>query len=206
MDVDTMKQFQDIFGEMADDAAFIQNSIPDSNSMETISKLIQHQINLESEILQIETQLSKYKAEHYKVSEIDIPDKFKELGIESFTMADGSKVEVKKYYAASIKEEDKEKAFTWLRNNNLDDVIKHEIKVVFGKGEDTACEELKEELLKLNVNYTDKEHVHPQTLKAMVRDQLEKMGGRLSDDEKFPTDIFGVFIGYKTKINKKRRV
>jgi hypothetical protein len=47
-----------------------------------------------------------------------------ELNISTLKLADGSAVEVKPVYGASISAEKKEEAFEWLRSNGLGDLIK----------------------------------------------------------------------------------
>ena len=113
---------------------------------------------------------------------------------------DGSKVSVKPYYAASISAENEVGAFAWLRENGHDYIIKHNLQIQFGKGEDSECERVKEELANLNVNYIEKAGVHPQTLKAFVKEQIELLSSRLGTTEQFPMKLFNVFIGNKTKI------
>ena len=50
-----------------------------------------------------------------------------ELGIQSFTLDDGSKIDVKPTYGAYIKLDDRPMAFEWLRDNGFDDIIKNTI-------------------------------------------------------------------------------
>ena len=52
-------------------------------------------------------------------------------------LADGSTVDVKPNYSASITIANREKAFNWLRKNGLGDIIKNEISVSFGRNEIT---------------------------------------------------------------------
>jgi len=44
--------------------------------------------------------------------------------------------------------------------------------------------------------------VHPQTLKALVREQVERQSENLDllPEDQFPQKLFNVFIGNKTKI------
>jgi hypothetical protein len=190
-----------LIDEMAEDSC----GVPEESEVSDLASLIQKQVNLENLIAELEMKLDDAKAKLFNVSERDIPEKFNELRISSFTMEDGSKVEVKPYYAANINEQNHNQVFEWLRKNDMDDIIKHEVKVAFGKGEDSECNRLRDALNVLNVNYTDKEYVHPQTLKAFVKEQIEKMSERLGEGEKFPMDLFSVHIGNKTKITKKRK-
>lgn len=187
-------------------AADIALTPPSEEGLDRLAKLIKAQLALENQILESMAALVKLQAEHKKISEESIPAIFLELHLSEFKLEDGSKVVVKPYYSASISDENKDAAFAWLRDHNLDDVIKHEVKITFGKGEDGECDALKVKLAELNVNYTDKEMVHPQTLKALVRERMEKMGDQLDPSEQLPINVFGVYVGKQTKITlpKKR--
>jgi hypothetical protein len=177
---------------------------PDFSDMDKLGQLINKQLQLEQDITEIEMTLSEHRAQLRRIAEEEIPNMFQQLGIQEFKLQDGSKVTVKPYYAASISAENEVAAFDWLREHNLDDVIKHNIVIAFGRGEDQKCTELKDELTKLNVNYIEKANVHPQTLKALVREQIELMSERLEQGEQFPMKLFNVFIGNKTKIVKPK--
>ena len=178
---------------------------PDLSGLDRLGQLVNKQLQLEADVIELETYLSEKNIQLKKIAEDEIPNLFQELGIQEFKLQDGSKITVKPYYAASISAENQDRAFEWLRNNGLDDVIKHNITVVYGRGEDKECDKLKETLAKLNVNYTEKAGVHPQTLKALVKEQIETMSKRLEEGIKFPMDLFNVFIGNKTKITKPKK-
>jgi hypothetical protein len=62
-----------------------------------------------------------------------------EMQITKLKLKDGESVEIKKIYGASIPVDQKEAAFQWLRNNGLGDLIKNEITVTFGMGEDNKA-------------------------------------------------------------------
>ena len=58
------------------------------------------------------------------------------MNISTLKLADGSAVEVKPIYGASIPKDKQEGAFKWLRDNGLGDLIKNQIIVAFGRNED----------------------------------------------------------------------
>ena len=67
----------------------------------------------------------------------------------------------------------------------------------FGRDEDETANELLNELNSKGLNTTQKEWVEPMTLKAFVREQVEK-GADL------PLETFNVYIGQKSKITKEK--
>jgi len=84
-------------------------------------------------------------------------------------------------------------AFKWLRHNNFDAIIKRNIILNFGKGEDQKADKVKEELMKLGYAPQDKSGVHPMTLKAFIRERIEAA-------QPIPQDLFQIHTGSRAKI------
>lgn len=122
-----------------------------------------------------------------------IPDLFDEINLSQLKMKDGSVVEIKRDFAASISIERKPFCFDWLRKNNHEHIIKHDVTVKMKKGEESEAKALIKKLDDMGLTYIDKEHVHPMTLKAFVKEQIEK-------GTDLPQEQFGVFPIRKTKI------
>lgn len=178
--------------------------VPSTKELNDLAKIITQYQSLEQEVEEISTSLNEKKAILYKMSTETIPNKLLELGLSEIKTVNGDKITIKKFYSASITDENKELALSWLRNNNLGDVIKHELKVQLGKGEDAKAEKLKVQLTKLKMNYIDVEGVHPQTLKALVKEQVEAMGETADGEKVFPMKLFNAYIGNQTKIIKAK--
>jgi len=119
------------------------------------------------------------------------------MGLSSLKLADGSAVEVKPYYAANISIKNREAAYNWLRSNNLGDIIKNDITVSFGKSEDNKAAEYANLAQSQGYQPTQKLKVEPMTLKALVRERIEK-------GVEMPMDIFNVFVGNRTKLTRKQ--
>ncbi len=113
--------------------------------------------------------------------------------MDSFTLKNGAKVQVKPFYAGKISDENKEEAFKWLRQHGFGSLIKREISAKFGKGQDKLATMALEALEKLGCDPGDKTSVHPQTLKAFIKEQVEA-------GKNLPTDLLGVFVGKVTKV------
>lgn len=161
--------------------------------MNELARLVQEQMNIEKTIAEYEECLEKLKEDLRQVSEIKIPDIFDELGFDKIKLKSGEKIEIKRGYAATISEENRAAAFDWLKENNHDDIIKHDVIVKLKKGESEDHTKITEFLEKEGVPYEDKEHIHPATLKAFVNEQMEA-------GSDIPQDVFKVFPIRKTKI------
>ncbi|MEC8831477.1 MAG: hypothetical protein VX772_03885, partial [Bacteroidota bacterium] len=88
-----------------------------------------------------------------------------------------------------------EEAFGWLKEHGHDDIIKNEVIIRFGRGEEDKANELVKELDGKGLSPDQKRRVEPMTIKGFVREQIEK-GVNL------PQDKFGVYTFYDTKIIK----
>jgi len=173
-----------------EDAGALQVKNEDLSSVGALAKRAKQ---LEKEIEEIESVLKERKDQQRKLLEESIPAMLQELGMKKFTMADGSTIEIKPFYGASIKEENRAVAYEWLRKNGYDDIIKNTVSVRFGRNEDKLCETLINMLREQSYPVEQTEKIEPQTLKAWAKEMVER-------GVEFPTETFGLFTGQKATI------
>jgi hypothetical protein len=170
------------------------------NKTENISKLADkiQEMQAVQKALEMDEEQIKQKKKHLEhLSSEVIPTMLSEMGLSFLKLADGSSVEVKTNYSATITQAKKEEAFNWLRKNGLGDIIKNEISVSFGRNEDNKAADYAELAKGQGLQPTQKLKVEPMTLKALVRERLE--GGK-----EMPTELFNIFVGNKTTIKRKQ--
>ena len=126
-----------------------------------------------------------------------IPTMLSEMGLSFLKLQDGSSVEVKTNYSATITQAKKAEAFNWLRENGLGDIIKNEISVSFGRNEDNKAADYAELAKSQGLDPMQKLKVEPMTLKALVRERLEA-------GKEMPTELFNIYVGNKTTIKRKQ--
>ena len=126
-----------------------------------------------------------------------IPTMMAEMGLSHLKLMDGSSVDVKPFYSANITVANKEKAFKWLRDNGLGDIIKNEISVSFGRNEENKAADYASLAQERGFQPTQKLKVEPMTLKALVRERTEA-------GKEMPTELFNIFVGNKTTIKRKQ--
>jgi hypothetical protein len=169
-----------------------------NETLASISALAKRQIQAEQELACLEEQLGHKKEELQRIREELLPEAMMGVGLESFSLDDGSAIHIDKFYAAKIPDARAPEAFAWLRQNNFDAIIKREVKCVFGKGEDDRASAIVAQLQIQGCNPTDKASVHPMTLKSLVRELLE--GG-----QDIPHDLFGVYVGNRAKVTPPKQ-
>ena len=180
--------------QMEQDQTDVIDQTKNINSLATQVKRLKA---LEDEVKNDEELLKKKKKNLEQISGELIPTLLSEMGLSSLKLSDGSSVDVKPHYSASISVSNREKAYSWLRQNGLGDIIKNEISVSFGRGEDNKAAEYANLAKGQGFQPTQKLKVEPMTLKALVRERVEA-------GKEMPTDIFNVFVGNRTKITRKQ--
>jgi hypothetical protein len=171
-------------------------SVTQADAAESLSSKVIELKNLEDEIANAEKSVSKLKEQAKTLSQFEIPEMMEKMHITKLKLKDGESVEIKKIYGASIPQEHQEAAFTWLRDNDLGDIIKNDITVTFGRGEDNKASEYANLAQGQGYEPVQKIGVHPQTLKAVVRERLEA-------GQEMPSDLFKTYAGNSTKITRR---
>ena len=165
-----------------------------------INKLADKIKELQAQQAQLQVQedavKQKKKDIEYLSGEV-IPTMLSEMGLSFLKLQDGSSVEVKTNYSATITQAKKAEAFNWLRENGLGDIIKNEISVSFGRNEDNKAADYAELAKSRGLDPMQKLKVEPMTLKALVRERLEA-------GKEMPTELFNIFVGNKTTIKRKQ--
>ena len=152
---------------------------------------------MEDEIKQDEEDLKIKKIKADKLSGEVIPEMMNSMKLKTMKLADGSAIEVKEIYSATIPVAKKEGAYNWLRENDLGDLIKNEITVSFGRGEDNKASNYANLARENGFEPAQKLKVEPMTLKAEYRSRVEK-------GLDLPSEHFNLFKGNKTKITRSK--
>ena len=183
----------DIFEDMFDEGDAL--SQVDTGTGQTLSTLVRELRKVEGEIEEAEAHLKYLKQQKHKLSVENIPAVMDEMGVERVDV-DGLTVARKMIVHASIPAANKEDAFAWLRENNVDDIIKNDVTCSFGKGEDNIAGDVVGILQERGFDPKTKTHVHPSTLKAFVKE-------RVTDGKPIDLDMFGAFIANAAEIKRK---
>ena len=174
---------EEIFEEMFDDTTLDKI---EENTMKSLSSLVKEVDQLTTEINEKEQELKKLKTAKLKMSTEQIPNLMDEMGIQRLDVENLS-VSLKPFVNASIPPTRREEAYQWLRENDLDDIIKNDVILSFGKGEDNIAGDIMYDLEQRGMHPEKKTHIHQMTLKAFIRERVEK--GLPID-----LDLFGAYV------------
>jgi len=173
------------------------DSVTQIDSTKTLSDEVIKLRNLEEQIAASEDHTKTLKEKARELSQGVIPEMMKEMNVTKLKLKDGASIEVTNFYSARISAEKQEEAFNWLRKHGLGDIIKNDVTVTFGRGEDNKAMAYATLAKGQGYEPVQKIGVHPQTLKAVVREQTES-------GQEMPADLFNTFVGNQTKIYRRK--
>jgi len=151
-------------------------------------------LDIRKQLEDLAQQKKQLSEKEFKLEQEEIPAVMEENNLTSLKLKDGQNIEIAETYHASILVDNREYCYKWLKDNGLDDIIKNQVSVAFGRGEGTHATDLRQQLEGQGLAVDHEQNIHPQTLKAFV-------GERIRQGEKLP-DEFGVFIRKKVKIRQ----
>lgn len=167
----------------------------DQSGALTVASLAREIRQTEKEIEDLEKDLKACKEKLLKLTDQEMPSLMAEMGISSLTLEDGAVVKVTQTYGASILVENRPKAYDWLRDHGYDDIIKNTVACQFGRGEDDRAIKFAEFASKNGFAPEQKTEIHPQTLRAFVKERVE-------NGDEFPMELFGAYVGQRATIKK----
>ena len=189
----------DLLSEMASDSGGSPDKIDqlDDSQLDGVSRLANEAATLEQKLAEQERAMKDTKAALHKITDEQLPEALEEMGLQKFTLTDGSEISVKPIYSASIPKDRREEAFQWLRDHEFGDLVKNNVTVTFGRGEDEAAEEFMNLCGSQGYAPDQLEKVEPMTLKAWLRERVEA-------GDAVPLDLFGAFISQRATIKRSK--
>ncbi len=170
----------------------------DNVEVTTIAVECQKLKALQDDIERAEEKVDSLKKMADDISSRVIPELLAEQGLTSLKLADGSSVTVKREYRCTLPKEDerRQSAYNWLRENGLGDIIKNNVSVTFGRGEDDKAQRLLDLAASNGFEPNQKSDVAWNTLTALFQERVES-------GLDMPSDVFSTWIKDTTKITRK---
>lgn len=137
------------------------------------------------------------KAAQQKVRQIEeftLPELMREAGQEMLRNADGETVELKETLHASIPVANLQQALLWLEQHGQAAIIKRDLRLQFGKGEDEKADRALRLILEAGFSPQDKQSVHPQSLAAALRELI-------AAGEEVPMELLGAHVRAYAKVS-----
>tara|TARA_R100001509_G_C4864837_1_gene214711 strand:+ start:166 stop:855 length:690 start_codon:yes stop_codon:yes gene_type:complete len=185
------QRMNDLFEDMEEQSSNIENL--EQSDLTSVASLAKKQKNQEQKVKDLEAKLKEAKKELLRISDEEIPNLMSETGLSSLKLDDGSSLDIKNIYGASILVANREKAYDWLREHGHDDIIKNRVVATFGRGQEDDAKVFMRVAYDNGVATDQESKIEPQTLKAWVKERMEA-------GEEFPTELFGAFMGQRAII------
>ena len=166
-------------------AQYADSTTTSKDALAELSRLADEQAASAARVAELEARLERERDILRDLSERVIPEKMDELGVQELKTSSGLRIKIKESIRASIPKALLGKAYGWLAENGYGGLIKRNVSVKFGKGEDEQADALVTELLE-RFEIEDNRLIHPSTLKAFVSEQL-------SSGVEIPLELFGVY-------------
>jgi non-ribosomal peptide synthetase component F len=163
-----------------------------------ISALAHALVAADREVDSAEQALREAKEKARQLREESLPMAMLELGVETLTLNTGEKVSVKQDVFAAIAADQRSAAFDWLEQHGFGGLIKTELELKFGRDEQERMQEAATLLRAEGYQPEIARNVHPQTLKAFLREQLE------AGNPELPLDLFGARPIWTAKITQAK--
>lgn len=185
----------DIFG---DGDAPDMTAEEQGQSLEKLVELAELLQKKDAEVVVANEALATVKGEADKLRGVTIPNLMQRLKMESFKLQDGSEISVKKDIKCSLSEERKPAGLAWIREHGHGGIIKTEVSLSFGKGDEAKAKEAEKLLREKGFSPDVGDSVHAQTLKSFVKERMEA-------GDQIPLATFGVFEFKEAKITLPKK-
>lgn len=171
-------------------------------TLQDLSGLVDRFMDAEKDVAEKEKAFKASKERLALYQENLLPNTLRELDVREYKLGDGRVISLDMKVSCGVTDLTMDAAEAWLTEHNLDGIIKHQVIVEFGKGENEQANEMltriREELEKMEMpltSATDKKAIHFQTLAAMVREQM-------AQGVDVPEEPFQLFITDRVKVKK----
>lgn len=199
----------DVSGSVADDLSDLITAdaakAPPPDKLQAVKDKARELRDLTIVVDELNARAAETQAKITAIQSRELPDLMSEIGIDSLGLEPEGNlpaydVRCNAYYSANIKADAPTAlaAYAWLEREGHGDLIKHSFTINFGRGETEAAQDF-EVLLNTNrIDYGSRLGVHPQTLTAFVKNQVEV------HHTTPPLDLLGATIGRWVSIKPRK--
>jgi len=177
----------------------LRQDAPDQSDVidpQKLSEEIEKLKSIQNKISTLKSQIKDLEEdEKYFVFDV-IPKLMYDMNLSTLKLKDGSEVSVGKKFHAAAYADKKAEAIQWLRSNGLGDIVKNEITVNFGQGEENKAMAYANLAKEHGYEPSQKEDAHHASVSAVMKEWKEK-------GNEIPTDLFSVLDVDQVKIKNK---
>jgi hypothetical protein len=182
--------------EVSDVEEFDVSEEIECDTLDLLQEVLVEAVQLEEHALHLEEDLKQVKSSLRAMKEQRIPELMACLRMEKMTW-NGWSINIKDFISGSLPKDQakKEAAINWLKENEGGGLIKTEVKVNFGRGEEERAAEAAQRLKDLGLEPSSNMTVHPSTLQAFARE-------RVKNGESIDAETLGLYVGRVAKFSR----
>jgi hypothetical protein len=163
-----------------------------------VAELAKELLEAKARVDEADKALKEAQDRYRRIERDDLPTLMSEYGFAELKLTDGTVVTIVDDVEASISEQRREAAHAWLVENGFSCLIKSNLELKFNREEMDEARLLAEKIEDMTGRQVDiSEKVHPQTLKAFIKEQM-------AEGNTVPFDIFGIFPFSRAKLKTPR--
>lgn len=174
----------------ADAATYAADAVPaldTSNILAQITAVARELREAKGDVTRAEEELKAAQGRVRNLEEHTLPELMREAAQERLRTLDGYDLQLSEVIRASIPSGRMGEAVMWLRANGQGSIVKTEVKLTFGKGQEQTAAEAADALQRAGFTPDFKPSVHPQTLSAAVREMM-------ANGVDVPLPLLGVWV------------
>lgn len=168
---------------------------PTDSQLQKIVGLANQYVDLAWDIERLKSQLALLEKQYNDLGNVMLPDAMRAVGLKEFQLENNYRLKVRDVLGCTLLKENVDKAEEWLEANGHSGLMKHELRIDVPKQHTLGLNALIKAVQGLGYKHEDIKRIHPQTLLKWAREMEE-------NNDRIPDDIFNVYHGYKTEINK----
>ena len=178
----------------------LRQDAPDQSDVidpKKLSEEIEKLKSIQNKISTLKAQVKDLEEdEKYFVYDV-IPKLMYDMNLSTLKLKDGSEVSVGKKFYANARADKRADAYQWLRDNGLGDIIKNNISVTFGQGEENKAMAYANLAKEHGYEPSQKEDAHHASVSAVMKEW--KTNGK-----EVPADLFNTLEGKRTSVTNKK--
>jgi hypothetical protein len=157
------------------------------NILAQITNTVRELREAQADVASCEAMLKAAQERVRGLTEMTLPQLMDEAKQRELVTSDGWRVTRSEAVRAGISADNMPAAVAWLNAHGAGSIVKHEVTLRFGKGEEQRQAEALGVLREHHFAPSDKMSVHPQTLGALVREKL-------AEGVELPLELLGIYI------------
>lgn len=172
----------------------------DKGTLQSLIESAEQMAAIKEQIEELEQTVSELTKHYNFLAQQEIPNTMEELGLKTFELKDGSKISIKDFISGSLPKDEEgfEWSVNWLKDNDLESILKTDVTLKFNKGEENFAKNAIGLLRDNGYEPNEKFGVHPQTLYSALR-ELQK------HEVDIPFERLGLYAGKKADIKPSKK-